>query len=77
MDSANPPTPAGVVVAANVFATCMIARFLKLTNPSALAHNAAAAPRYVNADTVSPSRAHHQFAVLSSAKNAGTVLMNG
>ena len=42
-----------------------------------MAHNAAAAPTYVNADTVSPSNAHHQFAVLSSAKNAGTVLMNG
>ena len=77
VDSASPPTPAGVVVAANVLATCMIARFLKLTSPSAHAHNAAAAPIYVNADTASPSSAHHQFAVLSSEKNAGTVLMNG
>ena len=29
------------------------------------------------ADTASPSSAHHQFAVLSSEKNVGTVLMNG
>ena len=76
-DSARPPTPAGVVVAANVLATCMIVRFLKLTNPSAHAHNAAAAPTYFNAETASPSSAHHQFAVRSSEKNAGTVLMNG
>jgi len=75
--SARPPTPAGVVVAANVLATCMIVRFLKLTMPSAQAHSAAAAPTYVNADTARPSNAHHQFAVLSSEKNAGTVLMNG
>ena len=77
MDSARPPTPAGVVVAANVLATCMIVRFLKLTMPSAEAHKAAAAPTYVNADKVSPINAHHQFAVRSSEKNAGTVLMNG
>ena len=63
VDSANPPTPAGVVVAANVLATCMITRFLKLTSPSAQAHNAAAAPIYVSAETASPSSAHHQFAV--------------
>ena len=75
--SASPPTPAGVVVAANVLATCMIARFRKLTNPSAQAHNAAAAPTYFNADTASPSSAHHQFAVRSSEKNVGTVLMKG
>jgi hypothetical protein len=55
----------------------MITRFLKLTSPSAHAHNDAAAPMYVNADTASPSSAHHQFAVLSSEKNAGTVAMNG
>src|SRR5262245_44161170 len=77
VDSAKPPTPAGVVVAANVLATCMMTRFLKLTSPSAHAHNAAAAPIYVNADTASPASAHHQFAVLSSEKKAGTVLMNG
>jgi hypothetical protein len=55
----------------------MITRFLKLTSPSAQAHNAAAAPTYVNADTPSPSSAHHQFAVFNAEKNAGTVLMNG
>ena len=32
---------------------------------------------YVSADTASPSSAHHQFAVRSSEKNVGTVLMNG
>ena len=75
--SASPPTPAGVVVAAKVLATCVIDSFQKLTDPSAQAHNAAAAPTYVSADTVRPSSAHHQFAVLSSEKNVGTVLMNG
>ncbi|PQM46460.1 hypothetical protein C1Y40_03373 [Mycobacterium talmoniae] len=44
VESANPPTPAGVVVAANVLATCMIDRFRKLTAPLAQAHNAPAAP---------------------------------
>ena len=68
--SASPPTPAGVVVAAKVLATCMIVRFRKLTSPSAHAHNAAAAPTYVSADTASPSSAHHQFAVRSSEKKA-------
>ena len=43
--SASPPTPAGVVVAAKVLATCMIDSFQKLTRPSAQAHNAPAAPR--------------------------------
>ena len=42
--SARPPTPAGVVVAAKVLATCMIARLRKLTSPDAQAHSAAAAP---------------------------------
>ena len=71
MDSARPPTPAGVVVAAKVLATCMITRFLKLTSPSAHAHNAAAAPIYVNADTASPSSAHHQFAVRQFGEERG------
>lgn len=64
-------------MAANVLATCMIARLRKLTSPEAQAHSAAAAPRYVNADTASPSSAHHQFAVRNSEKKAGTVLMKG
>jgi hypothetical protein len=55
----------------------MIARLRKLTRPEAQAHNAAAAPRYVRADTANPSNANHQLAVRSSEKNAGTVLMNG
>ncbi|CNI21166.1 Uncharacterised protein [Mycobacterium tuberculosis] len=42
--SARPPTPAGVVVAAKVLATCAIDSFQKFTVPSVLAHNAAAAP---------------------------------
>ena len=75
--SARPPTPAGVVVAAKVLATCMTIRPHRLTNPSAHAHNAAAAPTYVSPDTASPSRAHHQFAVRNSVKNVGTELMNG
>ncbi len=45
--SARPPTPAGVVVAAKVFANCMMTRLRKLTTPEAHAHNAAAAPTYV------------------------------
>ena len=49
----------------------------KVTAPSAQAHNAAAAPTYVSADIIKPSSAHHQFAVRSSEKNVGTVLMNG
>ena len=77
MLSASPPTPAGVVVAANLLATCMTIRLQKLTKPSAHAHNAAAAPTYVNADTARPSSAHHQFAVRNSVKNVGTELMNG
>src|SRR6201996_6070497 len=44
--SASPPTPAGVVVAAKVLATCAIDSFQKLTVPSVQAHNAAAAPTY-------------------------------
>ena len=60
--SASPPTPAGVVVAANLLATCMTIRPHRLTNPSAHAHNAAAAPTYVNPDAARPSSAHHQFA---------------
>src|ERR1700754_4938913 len=75
--SARPPTPAGVVVAAKVLATCISVRLRKLTSPSAQAHSAAAAPRYFSADTAKPSSAHHQFAVRSSDKNVGTVLMNG
>src|ERR1700758_750583 len=42
--SASPPTPAGVVVAAKVLATCAIDSFQKFTVPSVQAHNAAAAP---------------------------------
>ena len=52
-------------------------RSRKLTRPSAHAHSAAAAPTYFSADTARPSSAHHQFAVRSSERNAGTVLMNG
>ena len=74
---ARPPTPAGVVVAAKVLATCMIARFENFTRPDAHAQSAAAAPTYVSADTVRPRSAHHQLAVRNSEKNAGTVLMNG
>ncbi len=75
--NASPPTPAGVVVAAKVLATCMSVRLRKLTNPSAQAHSAAAAPTYFSAETANPSRPHHQFAVRSSDRNVGTVLMNG
>src|SRR6201993_3760660 len=75
--SASPPTPAGVVVAAKVLATCAIDSFQKFTDSPALAHNAAAGPAYVSADITKPNRAHRQFAVLNSEKNVGTVLMNG
>ncbi len=75
--SASPPTPAGVVVAAKVFATCMMLRLRKLTRPSAHAHSAVPAPRYFSADTASPASAHHQLADRSSEKNTGTELMNG
>src|ERR1700691_752946 len=75
--SARPPTPAGVVVAAKVLATCAIDSFQKSTDSSADAHNAAAAPTYVDAEMASPSTAHHQLALLSALKNVGTVLMNG
>src|ERR1035441_10525840 len=61
--SASPPTPAGVVVAAKVLATWAIDSRQKFTDSSALAHNAAAAPRYVDAEIASPSTAHHQLAV--------------
>ncbi|COW84233.1 Uncharacterised protein [Mycobacterium tuberculosis] len=60
-----------------MLATCMIDSFQKPTSPSAQAHNAAAAPTYVSADTARPSSAHHQFAVRSWEKNVGTVLMKG
>ena len=77
MLSASPPTPAGVVVAANVFATCITVSDRNFTMPSAHAHSAAAAPTYFSADTASPSSAHHQLADRSSEKNTGAELMNG
>src|ERR1700741_4661626 len=64
--SASPPTPAGVVVAAKVLAACAIESLQKLTDSSALAHSAAAAPTYVSADITKPRSAHHQFALLTS-----------
>src|SRR5271156_2380401 len=75
--SASPPTPAGVVVAAKVLATCAIDSRQKFTDSSALAHSAAAAPTYVDAEIARPSSAHHQLALPSALKNVGTVLMNG
>ncbi len=75
--SASPPTPAGVVVAAKVLANCMITRLRNDTIPDAHAHSPAAAPTYVNAETARPISAHHQLALRSSWKNAGTVEMNG
>src|SRR5947209_3416238 len=75
--SASPPTPAGVVVAAKVLATWATDSRQKLTDSSALAHNAAAAPTYVDAEMARPSTAHHQLACDSALKNVGTVLMNG
>src|SRR5687768_13289646 len=74
---ASPPTPAGVVVAANLLATCMTIRPHSLTTPSAAAHSAAAAPRYVSIDAANPRSANHQFAVRNSVRNVGTELMNG
>ena len=75
--NASPPTPAGVVVAAKVLATCMTVSVRNLTNPSAHAHSAAAAPTYFSAETANPASAHHQFALRNSEKNTGTELMNG
>ena len=66
-----------MVVAANLLATCMTIRPHSVTNPSAHAHSAAAAPTYVSTDAASPSSANHQFAVRSSVRNVGTELMNG
>ncbi len=54
--NASPPTPAGVVVAAKVLATCISVRLRKLTSPSAHAHSAAAAPTYFSADTARPEQ---------------------
>src|ERR1700761_9007162 len=56
--NARPPTPAGVVVAAKVLATWAIDSLQKFTFSSADAHNAVAAPTYVDAEMASPSSAH-------------------
>src|SRR5689334_9666543 len=75
--SARPPTPAGVVVAANLLATCMTIRPHSLTTPSAAAHSADAAPRYVSPDAAGPSSANHQFAARNPAPPVRAELLNG
>ena len=64
-------------MAAKVLANCMISTLRKDTISEAHAHRPAAAATYVIAEMPRPSSAHHQLAVRSSLKKAGTVLMNG